>query len=231
MTVVVAGGTTGRLVVHGLWGELRDVDGHPGADWLAAARAQAVAAGALDVRVAADPEGGWRALGFTPLDRSSSELVLPLEVALDGVAATRALGARLARALRPGDLLVLSGPLGAGKTALTQGLGAALGVRGAVTSPTFVLARAHRGPLPLLHVDAYRLRENGGGPAVLADLELENALSDSVVVVEWGEGLVEDLAEAWLQVVLDRPAAADAEDRRSARVRAHGGRWSVTAPA
>ena len=227
MTVVAADGVTGRLVVHGLWGELRDVEGEPGEGWLDAAAARAVEAGALDLRVTADPDGRWGALGFAPLDPSWPELVRPLEVPLEGVEATRALGARLAAAVRPGDLLVLSGPLGAGKTALTQGLGAALGVRGAVTSPTFVLARAHRGPLPLLHVDAYRLRESGGGTAVLADLDLEQALADSVVVVEWGEGLVEDLADARLHVVLDRPAASAVPDRRTVRVRAHGTRWAL----
>lgn len=229
MSVVDAGGVTGRLVPHGLWGELRDVDGEPDAAWLAVAVARARAAGLLDLRVATDAGGRWRSLGFAPLDPAGDELVLPVEQQLDGVEQTRALGARLASVLRAGDLLVLSGPLGAGKTALTQGLGAALGVRGAVTSPTFVLARAHRGPLPLVHVDAYRLREGGGG--ALGDLDLELALTDSVVVVEWGEGLVEDLADARLQVVLDRSAATAAPDRRTVRVRAHGPRWSVAARA
>ena len=227
MTVVAAGGRRGRLEVHGLWAELRDVEGDPDAGWLAEAAAQARAAGALDLRVRRG-DRRWAALGFAPLHPAAAELVLPLDVPLDGVGATRALGARLAEVLRPGDLLVLSGPLGAGKTALTQGIGHALGVRGTVTSPTFVLARAHRGPLPLLHVDAYRLRDTGAH-AALADLDLEDALTDSVVVVEWGTGLVEDLADARLDIDLRRSPATAGADRRTARVRAHGARWGLGA--
>ncbi len=114
---------------------------------------------------------------------------------------TRALGAALAAVVRPGDLLVLTGPLGAGKTALTQGLGAALGVTEPVTSPTFVIARVHRGGrLPLVHVDAYRL----GGVADVDDLDLDASTEESVTVVEWGAGLVERLADEHLEVRLDR---------------------------
>jgi tRNA threonylcarbamoyladenosine biosynthesis protein TsaE len=150
------------------------------------------------------------------------ELAVPVPQHLPDVEATRALGARLAAALRPGDLVVLSGPLGAGKTALTQGIGAALGVRGAVTSPTFVLARVHRGPVQLVHVDAYRLREVGAR-LDLDDLDLDAALEDAVTVVEWGEGLAEQLTSSWLHVQLDRAAG----DGRTARVRAHGPRWAA----
>ena len=133
---------------------------------------------------------------------------------------TRALGRRLAGELRPGDLVVLSGPLGAGKTALTQGIGAGLGVHGRVTSPTFVLARVHRGPVPLVHVDAYRLR---GGPRwELDDLDLDADLPDSVTVVEWGEGLVEPLSDSRLEVHLERHD----DDSRTATVRGVGPRWS-----
>ena len=114
---------------------------------------------------------------------------------------TRALGAALAGLVGPGDLVVLVGPLGAGKTALTQGIGAALGVREPVTSPTFVIARVHRGGrLPLVHVDAYRL----GGVADVDDLDLDVIVADSVTVVEWGQGLVEQLADEHLEVRLDR---------------------------
>jgi tRNA threonylcarbamoyladenosine biosynthesis protein TsaE len=123
------------------------------------------------------------------------------EHVLPTVEDTRALGAALAAVVAPGDLLVLTGPLGAGKTALTQGLGTALGVTEPVTSPTFVIARVHRGGrLPLVHVDAYRL----GGVADVDDLDLDASTADSVTVVEWGAGLVEQLADEHLEVRLDR---------------------------
>ena len=114
---------------------------------------------------------------------------------------TRALGAQVAGLVRPGDLVVLVGPLGAGKTALTQGIGAGLGVPGPVTSPTFVLARVHRGGrVPLVHVDAYRL----AGMADVDDLDLDATTEEAVTVVEWGHGLVEQLADEHLVVELDR---------------------------
>lgn len=175
--------------------------------------------GVLDLRAHAALDGDWAALGFEEL--VPGELVRPVVVTLDDLAATRRLGERLAAELRAGDVVVLSGPLGAGKTSLTQGVGAALGVRGAVTSPTFVLARTHRGPLPLTHVDAYRLRE--AGSADLGDLDLDGALEDGVVVVEWGEGLVDDLSDARLDVVLGR---TDGSPGRTALVRVHGSRWA-----
>lgn len=135
---------------------------------------------------------------------------------------TRDLGAALAALLRPGDLVVLSGPLGAGKTAFTQGIGAGLGVSG-VTSPTFVIAREHHGGrLPLVHVDAYRL----GSALELDDLDLDSALEDVVTVVEWGEGLVESLAESWLFVRLDRSGA---EEVREVVLTGTGPRWDGVA--
>jgi tRNA threonylcarbamoyladenosine biosynthesis protein TsaE len=131
---------------------------------------------------------------------------------------TRALGAALAAVVAPGDLLVLTGPLGAGKTALTQGLGAALGVSEPVTSPTFVIARVHRGGrLPLVHVDAYRL----GGVADVDDLDLDASTEESVTVVEWGSGLVEQLADEHLEVRLDRRD----DDVRTAVLVPHGPGW------
>lgn len=131
---------------------------------------------------------------------------------------TRALGAALAGVVRAGDLVVLVGPLGAGKTALTQGLGEALGVREPVTSPTFVIARVHRGGrLPLVHVDAYRL----GGVADVDDLDLDVTVADSVTVVEWGQGLVEQLADEHLEVRLDRRD----DDVRTALLVPHGPGW------
>ncbi|WP_371741015.1 tRNA (adenosine(37)-N6)-threonylcarbamoyltransferase complex ATPase subunit type 1 TsaE [Frigoribacterium sp. CFBP 13729] len=121
--------------------------------------------------------------------------------------ATEALGRRLAGVLRAGDLLVLTGPLGAGKTTLTRGLGAGLQVRGQVASPTFVLARTHptASGVPLVHVDAYRL----GGADELDDLDLD--YEGSVVVVEWGAGLLDGVAESWLDVVIERPTGAGGE--------------------
>ncbi len=131
---------------------------------------------------------------------------------------TRALGAALAAVVRAGDLVVLVGPLGAGKTALTQGLGAALGVREPVTSPTFVISRVHRGGrLPLVHVDAYRL----GGVADVDDLDLDASTDESVTVVEWGQGLVEQLADEHLEVRLERRD----DDVRTAVLVPHGPGW------
>jgi tRNA threonylcarbamoyladenosine biosynthesis protein TsaE len=130
---------------------------------------------------------------------------------------TRALGRRLAAVLRAGDLVVLTGPLGAGKTVLAQGIGAGLGVIGEVTSPTFVIARVHRGPLPLVHVDAYRI----GAVAEIDDLDLDASLDDSVTLVEWGEGLVERLAEAYLEIRIERRD----DESRVIELVPHGGDW------
>jgi tRNA threonylcarbamoyladenosine biosynthesis protein TsaE len=132
---------------------------------------------------------------------------------------TQALGRALADLLRPGDLVVLAGPLGAGKTALTQGIGAGLGVPGPVTSPTFVLARVHRGGrLPLVHVDAYRL----GSVADVDDLDLDATAEEAVTVVEWGHGLVEQLADEHLIVELDRRD----DDVRTVRLVPVGAGWA-----
>ena len=133
---------------------------------------------------------------------------------------TRALGSALGELLRPGDLVVLVGPLGAGKTALTQGIGAGLGVREPVTSPTFVISRVHRdGRVPLVHVDAYRL----GGMADVDDLDLDASVAESVTVVEWGEGLVEQLAEEHLLIRLDRRD----DDVRTAVLVPYGASWDA----
>jgi tRNA threonylcarbamoyladenosine biosynthesis protein TsaE len=142
-------------------------------------------------------------------------------ITLATVEDTRAFGTRLAAILRAGDLIVLSGPLGAGKTALTQGIGAGLGVAGRVVSPTFVIARVHRdGRLPLVHVDAYRL----GSLAEVDDLDLDVETADAVTVVEWGAGLVEQLAEDRLLVSIER---ADESDERRVTLTGHGGDWAM----
>ena len=125
--------------------------------------------------------------------------------------ATQAIGLRLARLLRAGDLVVLSGDLGAGKTTLTQGIGAGLGVRGEVTSPTFVIARVHpslSGGPALVHVDAYRLDSF----AEVDDLDLDADLDAAVTVVEWGEGLVEPLSASRLEIRLTRPHGRRGDD-------------------
>jgi tRNA threonylcarbamoyladenosine biosynthesis protein TsaE len=153
-----------------------------------------------------------------------------------------ALGQRLAAMLRPGDLVVLNGALGAGKTTLVRGIGAGLGVRGPVTSPTFVIARLHpslTGGPPLVHADAYRL----ASPAEVDDLDLDASLETSVTVVEWGGGLVEGLAADRLEVsiVLAAPGAGPAgedggaagagldQEPRTVRLEGYGARWGAPA--
>lgn len=140
---------------------------------------------------------------------SAVEVGTGTPVELRTVADTEALGERLGAGLGAGDLVVLSGPLGAGKTVLVRGIARGLGVAGAVTSPTFVIAREHR-PLPggagvpLVHVDAYRLGFASDVAAQLDDLDLDTDLDSAVVVVEWGEGVAERLAARHLLVRLDR---------------------------
>jgi tRNA threonylcarbamoyladenosine biosynthesis protein TsaE len=142
---------------------------------------------------------------------------------------TRAFGRTLAQVLRAGDLVVLSGPLGAGKTALAQGIGAGLGVRGDVTSPTFVIARVHRpdpargGRVPLVHVDAYRLGAVPDPRAEVDDLDLDATVDEAVTLVEWGEGLVEQLVDAYLEVRIDRRD----DESRTVDLVAHGGDWAA----
>ncbi|WP_251153572.1 tRNA (adenosine(37)-N6)-threonylcarbamoyltransferase complex ATPase subunit type 1 TsaE [Cellulosimicrobium sp. Marseille-Q4280] len=160
-----------------------------------------------------------------PVEGPALHLVLP------DAETTRAFGAALAGLLRAGDLVVLTGDLGAGKTTLTQGIGAGLGVRGQVASPTFIVAREHPsltdGPA-LVHVDAYRL----GSLDEVDALDLDSSLDESVTVVEWGSGLVESLAGDRLEIVLERPRGGvgtdDAPEAGARRVvlRAVGPRWS-----
>jgi tRNA threonylcarbamoyladenosine biosynthesis protein TsaE len=157
-------------------------------------------------------------------------------------------GVQLAGVLRAGDLVVLTGPLGAGKTTLTRGLGAGLRVRGAVTSPTFVLARTHPSTIggpPLVHVDAYRL----SSAVELDDLDIDFA--GSIVVVEWGRGMLEGITDSWLDIEIVRPvgasqapnspadaaAAPDASvadelnEPRIVTVTGYGPRWGTPSPA
>lgn len=129
------------------------------------------------------------------------------------------LGRRLAQVLRAGDVVILGGELGAGKTTLTQGIGAGLGVDGPVISPTFVISRVHHGPGPdLVHVDAYRM----GDGAELADIDLDESLSSSVTVIEWGAGVAEWLASDRLEVRIDRETDTDA---RTVVLDGTGPRW------
>ena len=146
-------------------------------------------------------------------------------VELPTVDDTRDFGRRLAGVLRAGDLVILDGPLGAGKTALAQGIGAGLGVRGVVTSPTFVVSRIHPpdpargGTVPLVHVDAYRL----SGIEEVDDLDLDASLEESVTIVEWGGGKVEQLTDAHLLVRLDRRE----DDVRLVELTGHGDAWDA----
>ena len=175
-----------------------------------------------------------------PADDQADDQAVTASLVVPTADAMRELGRRLARLLGPGDLVVLSGDLGAGKTTLTQGIGAGLGVRGEVTSPTFVIARVHPGPSggpALVHVDAYRL----GSPAEVDDLDLDASLAGSVTVVEWGEGMVEGLDRNRLEVSLSRPAGGSGGDPgglpalgdepRTVRLTGRGPRWrSVALP-
>ena len=143
-----------------------------------------------------------------------------MTISLPTAADTQAFGAELAVRLRTGDLVVLTGPLGAGKTALTQGIGRGLGVAGPVVSPTFVIARVHRGGrVPLVHVDAFRLSSLDE----VDDLDLDVDMGDSVTVVEWGAGLVERLAESYLEVRIARDGHSD---ERTVELVAHGRAWA-----
>ncbi|RAX22155.1 MULTISPECIES: tRNA (adenosine(37)-N6)-threonylcarbamoyltransferase complex ATPase subunit type 1 TsaE [unclassified Actinomyces] len=167
------------------------------------------------------------------------------QVHTDSADATRALGARLAALLQAGDVVVLTGGLGAGKTTLAQGIGSAMGVRGRVSSPTFVIARVHpatdAGP-DLIHVDAYRI----SSLEELDALDLDSAVADSVTLMEWGEGKAEALSADRLEITVARPhgglaAAAPADGgeagtvtdlaqvddgRRTITVTAVGPRWA-----
>jgi tRNA threonylcarbamoyladenosine biosynthesis protein TsaE len=180
------------------------------------------------------PPSRWAADSLRTLTEGST-----VSLAVSTADEMRELGRRLASALAAGDLVILSGGLGAGKTTLTKGIGDGLGVRGPITSPTFVIARVHppvrsgpAGPGPsLVHADAYRI----GGVLELDDLDLDTDLASSVTVVEWGEGLAEGLSADRLEIALETIAvgAADATDPddlagdmpRTVRISSVGQRW------
>ncbi|CAB4604414.1 unannotated protein [freshwater metagenome] len=131
-----------------------------------------------------------------------------------------ALGAKLGSTLKAGDLILINGPLGAGKTLLTQGIGSALGISG-ITSPTFVISRVHHGEIDLIHVDAYRLLIDGQANLYLDDLDLDSALPQSVTVVEWGGAESARLSEDRLEINIDRTSEV-----RQVSALTFGDRWA-----
>ena len=133
----------------------------------------------------------------------------------------RDLGARLATRLQPGDIVVLRGNLGAGKTAFTQGIGRQLGIND-VTSPTFVISRTHKANIPLIHVDAYRLLGNSSQNFEIDDLDLQTARESAITVIEWGEEVATRLNEDYLLVDI---AFGDKEDERIVEFQGRGQRW------
>jgi tRNA threonylcarbamoyladenosine biosynthesis protein TsaE len=175
----------------------------------------------------------WRRRGYTEVSHTGTSITLakalPVQVRAPGADDAREVGRRLAGLLRRGDLVIVTGDLGAGKTTLAQGIGAGLHVRGDVTSPTFVISRVHpslvAGPA-LVHVDAYRL----GDEAELDDLDIDEYVEDSVTVVEWGEGVAEGLATDRLRVHLARRRGgaddeATGDDTREISIVPVGARW------
>jgi tRNA threonylcarbamoyladenosine biosynthesis protein TsaE len=131
-----------------------------------------------------------------------------------------ALGKRIGGLVKGGDLILLNGPLGAGKTLLVQGIGAALGFS-EVTSPTFVISRTHKGPLPLIHVDVYRLLEGDRAAAFLDDLDLDSAAESAVTVIEWGGQESARLSDERLEITIDRSG-----ETREVSINPVGARWS-----
>jgi len=132
-----------------------------------------------------------------------------------------ALGVRIGEQCRAGDLILLNGPLGAGKTVLVQGIGQALGITD-VTSPTFVISRIHSAPLSLIHVDAYRLLEGGNAAAYLDDLDLDTAGENAVTVIEWGGAESARLSDERLEITIDRT-----EEVREVTINKIGARWQA----
>ena len=129
------------------------------------------------------------------------------------------LGKRIGSQCKAGDLILLNGPLGAGKTVLVQGIGEALGISD-VTSPTFIISRIHKAALPLIHVDAYRLLEGGNAALYLDDLDLDSPRESAVTVIEWGGQESARLSEERLEIVIDRT-----DEVREVTITAVGTRW------
>ena len=145
---------------------------------------------------------------------------------INSVEAMLDLGSHLAAKLQPGDILVLKGTLGAGKTALTQGIGKYLDISD-ITSPTFVISRTHKGRIPLIHVDAYRLLGGSTQNFEIDDLDLDTAREGAITVIEWGEEVASRLHEDYLQVTID---FGDGENDRIVEFSGFGERWKGFAP-
>ena len=143
----------------------------------------------------------------------------PSRVKIASAADMHELGERIGAMCRAGDLILVNGPLGAGKTVLVQGIGAALGIHD-VTSPTFVISRIHKAALPLIHIDAYRLLDSGSAAAFLDDLDIDTAREGAVTVIEWGGAESARLSDERLEITIDR-----SDEVRDVQVKAIGARW------
>jgi len=143
-----------------------------------------------------------------------------MEISIDSVAQMHQLGAKIGTKLRSGDVVVLTGELGSGKTTVTQGIATAFGVT-SITSPTFVISRIHKGEPNFIHIDAYRLI--GNNLNAFADLDFESYLKNSVFVIEWGSDFVSTLTEQFLEIVIKQ---GESEDSRVVTLIPTGDRWA-----